>query len=158
MDYESKENQTSLIRFKDETTKKKYKDIVESMIQNQYLLSISSSVLAEVKAHEEQGTPLPDILKMRYRTLIDEFPEMKEMYEPSDIAEMFRANAINNALELAILIIDATAKGAVEFSNIHDVLIPLIFSEEGGIDISEADVEELIDAVENISVHAIAEA
>lgn len=152
------ENKTSIIRFKDEALREKYREIIESLYYSQQLLSASAYVIAQNETYKEQDVDMPDMYKMRVDALFEEFPELKGVKEPQQVAEMFRPTIVNDMLELAVLIVTASKEGKVEFSNIHDVLMPLIFSEEGGIESNEEEIDEMIDAVEALNLDSIAEA
>lgn len=152
-------NKTSLIRFKDDDIRAKYKKIVESVLYGHTLIAVSAYLLSAHHVYSSgRAEDMPESIKKRIETLFREFPELENIKDPSELAEMFHTSTVNDILELAILMIEATRDSKVVYSNVQDMLLPLVFSSEGGITLTEEDLERVIESVETLGISDIADA
>lgn len=157
-DVNEKTDRTSLISFKNERLKMKYRKTVESFVIALKVAVYSAHLLGQIKTYNDVEEKIPIDLQTKFEALSETYPQVKFIVDPALLGEAFRDVIINNALDLVIMIIEATKNEEVEYSSIHDFLLPLLFSEEGGTSLDESALENLISEVEQVNLSSILKA
>lgn len=127
----------------------------ELVLNAQKFAAIATSILIMKSTYEDMGEEVPLHVTMRYDELIKKFPSLEGLSDPIEIAERFRETTMSAIIEIASMLVNGTEQEQVTFNNIHNLLAPIVFSDED-IDLSDLELEAIIDEVSNIEIKHVA--